>query len=64
MGWIEFTRWIPDDNSLVVAGVHIPSFVIENWQRWFEKDGIPTKIERRSGGRALFRWMEDEQLVE
>ena len=58
--WVEFSRWIPDDDSLVVAGVRIPSPVIESWQKWFEQGGIMTKIERKDGGRVLFRWAEDE----
>ncbi len=60
MGWIEFTRWVPNDNGLVVAGVRIPSSVIESWQEWFEKNGIATKIEQKGGGRVLYRWVEDE----
>jgi hypothetical protein len=55
VGWIEFTNLIPDDNSLVIQGVSIPSSVIESWQRWFEKQNIPTRIEYKNGGRILYR---------
>ncbi len=58
--WVEFSRWIPNDDSLVVAGVRIPSSVIESWQDWFEQSGIPTRIEQKAGGRVLCRWIEDE----
>lgn len=54
MGWVGFTRWIPDDDSLYVAGIRIPSSVIESWQKWFEREGILTRVERKNGGRVLF----------
>jgi len=61
MGWVQFTRWIPNDASLNIGGIHIPPSVIESWQKWFEKDGIPTRIDRKNGGRVLYRWLDDER---
>ena len=58
MAWIEFTRFIPDDDSLVVAGVHVPSAVIESWKQGFEGAGIETQVEHRDGGRILYRWVD------
>ncbi len=63
MGWVQFTRQIPDDDSLVVAEVRIPSSVIESWQKWFEKNGIPVKIDHKEGGRVLYRWTNDEEAI-
>ncbi len=61
MGWFQFTRWVPDDETLIVAGVQIPSSIIESWQRWFEIKGIRTRIEHKGGGRVLYRWMNDKE---
>ena len=59
--WVEFSRWIPDDGNLVVAGVRIPSTVVESWQEWFQKNGIATRIVRKEGGRVLYRWVDDDE---
>jgi len=61
MGWIRFTRWIPDDDSLYIGGVRIPSSVIESWQEWFEKKRILMRIERRNGRRSLSIDVEGEE---
>jgi hypothetical protein len=52
--WRQFTKWIPDDDSLVIGDIRIPSSVIESWQRWLEERGHKTEIRTLNGRRAMY----------
>lgn len=52
--WRQFTKWIPNDDGLVIGDILIPSSVIESWQKWLKERGYKTEIRVFEGKRALY----------